>query len=115
MTSNIVKPGLFSQTGARPTATVAAAAPVAEDPAAEMARLRAEIEALKAKAAHKATLSLKVSEKGAISIYGLGRFPVTLYRQQAQRLAALFVPRNGGPSVMDEFIAENTARLSVKE
>ena len=31
-------------------------------------------------------LSMKVSEKGAISIYGLGRFPITLYRGQMERL-----------------------------
>lgn len=51
--------------------------------AAELARLRAENEAMKAK---KHKLSLKVSEKGALSVYGLGRFPVTLYKEQWPRL-----------------------------
>ena len=47
---------------------------------AELERLRAENEALK-KGKEKG-LSLKVSEKGAVSVYGLGRFPVTLYKEQ---------------------------------
>jgi hypothetical protein len=46
---------------------------------AELAKLKAENEALKAK---KNKLSLKVSEKGAISLYGMGRFPVSLYPDQ---------------------------------
>lgn len=47
---------------------------------AEMQRLKAENDTLKASA--KPKLSLKVSEKGAISLYGMGRFPVTLYAAQ---------------------------------
>ena len=34
-------------------------------------------------------MSLKVSEKGALSVYGLGRFPVTLYREQWEKLLGL--------------------------
>ena len=49
-----------------------------EDPAAEIARLRSENEALK-KSARPGTVSFKVSEKGGVSVYGMGRFPVTLY------------------------------------
>ena len=55
-----------------------------EDIAAELARIRAENEALK-----KATsrgLTFKVSEKGGVSVYGLGRFPVTLYKEQWHKL-----------------------------
>jgi hypothetical protein len=52
---------------------------------AEIARLKAENEALK-KPAARGTISFKVSEKGAVSVYGLGRFPVTLYREQWERL-----------------------------
>ena len=55
-----------------------------EDPQAELQRLRAENQALK-----KATsrgLSLKVSEKGGLSVYGLGRLPVTLYKEQWKKL-----------------------------
>ena len=47
---------------------------------AEIARLKAENEALKVKKA--GGISLKVSDKGALSVYGIGRFPVTLYRSQ---------------------------------
>ena len=52
-------------------------------------------------------LSLKVSEKGAMSVYGLGRFPVTLYRGQWERLAAA-MPQ------LEAFIAANAALLAVK-
>lgn len=45
----------------------------------ELARLRLENEQLKAKAALRSTVSFHVSEKGALSMYGHGRFPVTLY------------------------------------
>lgn len=51
-----------------------------EDIKAELERLRAENQALKKTTAR--GLSLKVSEKGALSVYGLGRFPVTLYKEQ---------------------------------
>lgn len=51
---------------------------------AEMARLRADNERLKKNAQRK--LTLKVSEKGALSLYGMGKFPVTLYREQWERL-----------------------------
>lgn len=50
----------------------------------EIARLRAENERLKAVA--KAGLRFKVSEKGALSVYGMGRFPVTLYKGQWLKL-----------------------------
>lgn len=51
---------------------------------AELAKLKAENEALKAKQAQRSqgTMTCKVSEKGAVSVYGLGRFPVTLYKEQ---------------------------------
>lgn len=53
---------------------------------AEFDRLIAENAALKAAAVRKQTLSCKVSAKGALSVYGLGRFPVTLYKSQWKRL-----------------------------
>ncbi len=71
-----------------------------EDIAAELGRLRAENEALREivrlradteelrKAASQG-LSMKVSAKGGLSVYGLGRFPVTLYKEQWHRLLAL--------------------------
>jgi hypothetical protein len=58
-----------------------------EDTQAEIARLKAENERLKGQQAK--GLSLKVSEKGALSVYGLGRFPVTLYKEQWTKLLAM--------------------------
>ena len=58
-----------------------------EDLKAELDRLRAENEQLKQRAVR--GVSLKVSEKGAVSVYGLGRFPVTLYKEQWTRLLAM--------------------------
>jgi hypothetical protein len=51
---------------------------------AEIARLRANNEALRQSKSR--AVSWKVSEKGAVSVYGLGRFPVTLYYSQWQKL-----------------------------
>jgi len=53
-------------------------------------------------------LTMKVSEKGALSIYGLGRFPVTLYRSQWERL---FTARQQ----IADFIKTNTALLTTKD
>jgi len=61
--------------------------PTEEEMQAEIERLRAENEALKRPA--RGQMSLKVSEKGALSVYGLGRFPVTLYREQWEKLLAM--------------------------
>jgi hypothetical protein len=58
-----------------------------EDVQAELARLRAENERLKQGGRGK--LSMKVSEKGALSVYGMGRFPVTLYKEQWLRLLGM--------------------------
>ena len=55
-----------------------------DDVQAELARLKAENERLKRQQA--SPLRLKVSPKGALSVYGLGRFPVTLYKEQWARL-----------------------------
>ena len=54
---------------------------------AELQRLRAENEALKKSGRSK--LAMKVSEKGALSVYGMGRFPVTLYKEQWLKLIAM--------------------------
>lgn len=51
---------------------------------AELERLRAENEALRNR--RSGAVSMKVSEKGGLSIYGLGRFPVTLYQEQWSKL-----------------------------
>jgi hypothetical protein len=55
-----------------------------EDLKAELERLRQENTALKKGAA--SDIRMKVSEKGAVSIYGMGRFPVTLYKEQWLKL-----------------------------
>ena len=55
-----------------------------DDIKAEVARLKQENEMLKARQSR--AVSLKVSEKGGLSVYGLGRFPVTLYKEQWTKL-----------------------------
>jgi hypothetical protein len=55
-----------------------------DDLRAELERLRQENESLKNRSASR--VSLKVSEKGGVSVYGLGRFPVTLYKEQWVKL-----------------------------
>jgi hypothetical protein len=77
-----------------------------EDLQKELERLRAENEALKRPA--RGQLSLKVSEKGAVSVYGLGRFPVTLYREQWVKLL-------GMAEEIRKFIQDNDASLKKKE
>ncbi len=76
-----------------------------EDVKAELARLKEENEALKARQGR--TGSLKVSEKGALSVYGLGRFPVTLYKEQWTKLLAM-------SDDIRAFLKENDARLKSK-
>ena len=71
----------------------------------EVARLRAENEALKARSRRGVTL--KVSEKGGVSVYGLGRFPVTLYKEQWAKLLDL-------AEDIRNFIRENDAQLKTK-
>jgi len=75
---------------------------------AELERLKADNAAMKAKASKPKTLSMKVSEKGGLSVYGLGRFPVTLYVQQWERLLGVI-------DEVKEFIDANRAILKVKE
>ena len=60
--------------------------PTEEEYQAEIGRLRAENEALKKPG--RGQLNFRVSEKGGVSVYGLGRFPVTLYCEQWERLLA---------------------------
>jgi len=61
--------------------------PTEDDLRAELQRLKAENESLKAR--RSGALSMKVSEKGGLSVYGLGRFPVTLYQEQWLKLLEL--------------------------
>jgi len=78
-----------------------------EDVQTELERLRAENEALK-QGKRGGPVSMKVSEKGAVSVYGLGRFPVTLYQEQWIKLLAM-------ASEIKTFIEENKATLKTKE
>lgn len=75
---------------------------------AELERLRAENQALKSSKPERGTLSMKVSEKGALSIYGMGRFPVTLYKEQWLKLLGI-------AEEIKTFIKENDSRLKTKE
>jgi len=77
-----------------------------EDMKAELERLRNENAALKKGAS--SSIRLKVSEKGAVSIYGMGRFPVTLYKEQWLKLL-------DKSDDIRAFIAANEARLKSKD
>jgi hypothetical protein len=77
-----------------------------DDLKAELERLRNENAALKQGAA--AGVTMKVSEKGALSIYGMGRFPVTLYKEQWLKLLAM-------SDDIRAFIAANEGQLKKKE
>ena len=79
--------------------------PNAEDLKAELGRLRAENESLKKR--DERGLSLKVSQKGGVSVYGLGRFPVTLYKEQWNRLLDM-------AEEIRVFIRDNDAQLKTK-
>ena len=84
----------------------ASPAPDAEALREELERLKAENESLKKRGSK--GVSIKVSEKGAVSVYGLGRFPVTLYQEQWIKLLDL-------ADDIRAFIGENTAKLKRKE
>jgi hypothetical protein len=81
-----------------------------EEIVAELQALQAENAILRAKAErlrnHK--LTTKISEKGAVSVYGLGRFPVTLYREQWEKLFNIVED-------MKDFIAANSGKLTSKQ
>jgi hypothetical protein len=76
-----------------------------EDERSELERLRAENERLRRGASRGVTL--KVSEKGGVSVYGLGRFPVTLYKEQWTRLLDM-------ADDIRAFIRENDATLKTR-
>ncbi len=75
-----------------------------QDLKVELERLRTENAALK----QRGPASLRVSEKGALSVYGLGRFPVTLYREQWEKLLAM-------AGEIKAFIVEHDSQLKKKE
>ncbi len=77
-----------------------------EDLKAELERLRAENASLKDKS--KRAVYLKVSEKGGLSLYGLGRFPVTLYKEQWDKLLQM-------ADEIRTFLREHDGELKAKE
>jgi hypothetical protein len=79
-----------------------------EQMAAELERLRAENEALKAANENRRRVYLKVSDKGAVSLYGLGRFPVTLYVEQWETIL-------GMADEVRTFMTENAGKLKRKD
>jgi hypothetical protein len=76
-----------------------------EDLQAQIEQLKAENRALRE---NRQKVTLKVSPKGAVSAYGLGRFPVTLYKQQWESLL-------GMTDEIRKFLSDNESSLSVKE
>jgi hypothetical protein len=72
----------------------------------ELERLRSENTALKKGTS--SSIRLKVSEKGAVSVYGMGRFPVTLYKEQWLKLLDM-------SDDIRAFIAANEAQLKAKD
>lgn len=79
---------------------------MSEDMKAELERLRKENESLKS-GKRSGALSLKVSQKGAVSLYGMGRFPVTLYKEQWQKVLDF------GDEIR-KFMDENAGALKTK-
>ena len=77
-----------------------------EDPMVELERLRKENAALKSGGGR--AISMKVSEKGGLSVYGLGRVPVTLYKEQWTRLLDM-------SDDIRKFIAANEGKLKTRE
>ena len=77
-----------------------------EEIKAELERLRRENAALKRGAS--SGIRMKVSEKGAVSVYGMGRFPVTLYKEQWLKLLDM-------AAEIRAFIAANDSQLKSKE
>ena len=77
-----------------------------EELKAELERLRRENAALRRRAS--SGIRIKVSEKGAVSIYGMGRFPVTLYKEQWLKLLDM-------ADEIRAFIAANESQLKAKE
>ena len=77
-----------------------------DDLRAELERLKQENAALKQGAGR--AISMKVSEKGGLSVYGLGRFPVTLYKEQWTRLLDL-------SDDIRKFIVANEGKLKTRD
>jgi hypothetical protein len=70
--------------------------------------LKAKLAELEAKQQRRGSIDFRVSEKGGVSVYGLGRFPVTLYYEQWIRLL-------DRAQELREFLEENKSKLKLKE
>ena len=81
---------------------------MAESSREELLARIAELESQAGKKKNAGALSFKVSDKGAVSVYGMGRFPVTLYYEQWLRLL-------GAAEELHAFLEENKSRLKLKE
>jgi hypothetical protein len=77
--------------------------PTSDELKARIAELEQKLSARKSK-----SLEFRVSEKGGVSVYGLGRFPVTLYYEQWMRLL-------GSVEELRAFIEENKSRLKTRD
>jgi hypothetical protein len=71
-------------------------------------QMAARIAELENRLAKRGSISFKVSEKGGVSVYGLGRFPVTLYLEQWEMLLS-------NAEELREFIEANKAKLKTKD
>lgn len=80
------------------------AEPTNEELKARLAQLEKEVEIKK----RSGDLIFKVGEKGGVSVYGLGRFPVTLYYEQWSRLLA-------AANDIKQFMEDNKAKLKLKD
>ena len=78
---------------------------MSEDEKTELERAKAEIDRLRRTANR--GMSIKVSQKGGVSVYGLGRFPVTLYKEQWEKLLDM-------ADELRAFIRENAGSLKTK-
>jgi hypothetical protein len=70
--------------------------------------LKARLAELEKSPRRTGSLEFRVGEKGGVSVYGLGRFPVTLYYEQWQRLL-------DASDKLREFLEENKSKLKLKE
>jgi ribosome-interacting GTPase 1 len=80
------------------------AEPTYEELKARLSQLEKQVETKK----RSGEMQFKVGEKGGVSVYGLGRFPVTLYYEQWQRLL-------GAAEDIKAFLEENKSKLKLKE
>jgi hypothetical protein len=78
---------------------------------ARIAELEGKNSNLEAQVQSRPGLKMKVSKKGAVSIYGLQRFPVTLYQEQWKRIDEELIQSGS----LDQFIEDNRDDLTLKD